>query len=53
MPKPGSLETHQKYKKEANKLKTVFFIGRLAQYKYLNMDQVVDEGLKLFERLKK
>lgn len=52
IPKPGSLETYQKYKKEANKLKTVFFIGRLAQYKYLNMDQVVDEGLKLFERLK-
>jgi len=32
---------YERYKKEAKKLKNVYFVGRLAQYKYLNMDQVV------------
>ncbi len=42
---------YQKYKKESEKLKTVYFLGRLAEYKYLNMDQVVDAGLQLFKRI--
>jgi len=32
----------KKYKNEADKLKNVKFIGRLAEYKYYNMDQVVE-----------
>ena len=42
----------QLYKKEAAKLRDVLFLGRLAQYKYLNMDQVVGEGLRMFDRIK-
>ncbi|MCF6270748.1 MAG: UDP-galactopyranose mutase [Melioribacteraceae bacterium] len=35
-----------KYKKESDKLENVEFIGRLAEYKYYNMDQVVGRVLK-------
>ncbi len=51
IPKHECQGIYIKYKKEAEKLKKVYFIGRLAEYRYLNMDQVVDEGLKLFKRI--
>jgi len=53
IPKPECQKVYQKYKKEADKLNSVYFIGRLAQYKYLNMDQVVDEALNLFQKIQK
>ena len=37
------------YAAEAKKLKTVQFVGRLATYRYYNMDQVVAQALKIFE----
>ena len=40
-----------KYNKEAAKLSSVKFCGRLADYKYYNMDQVVARVLTLFEKL--
>ncbi len=39
------------YKKESEKLKNVIFCGRLAEYQYYNMDQVVANCLNLFEKL--
>jgi UDP-galactopyranose mutase len=33
--------------------KNVFFEGRLAKYKYLNMDEVIEKALLLFYKLKK
>ncbi len=42
---------YNKYKREAEELKNVYFVGRLAEYKYLNMDQVVKAALDLFEKL--
>ena len=48
IPKPEFQEIYQKYKIEAEKLKNVYFIGRLAEYSYLNMDQVVLKALDLF-----
>jgi UDP-galactopyranose mutase len=33
--------------------KNIFFEGRLAQYKYLNMDEVIENALLLFYKLKK
>lgn len=39
-----------KYKEEADKLENVFFIGRLANYKYYNMDETVGVALQLFEK---
>lgn len=52
IPKADYQELYLKYKKQADKLKNVYFIGRLAAYRYLNMDQVVNEALKLFERVR-
>jgi UDP-galactopyranose mutase len=50
-PKPENEELYLKYKKEAEKLENTYFVGRLAQYKYLNMDQVVEKALEVFERI--
>ena len=44
----------KKYKKLINKLekKNIFFEGRLASYRYLNMDEVIEAALNLFKKLK-
>lgn len=52
IPKPEYQEIYFKYKKEAQKRKNTFFIGRLAEYSYLNMDKVVENALKLYEEIK-
>ena len=39
------------YKKLAQELKNIYFIGRLAEYKYLNIDEVILNALKLSETL--
>lgn len=53
VPKPQNQTLYEKYRAEGDKLENVFFIGRLAQYKYLNMDEIVARALDLFEtRLK-
>lgn len=41
-----------RYKNESEKLKNVIFCGRLAEYQYYNMDQVVANTLNLFNELK-
>ncbi len=41
IPREQNQQVYEKYRAEAKKLENVFFIGRLAQYKYLNMDEVV------------
>jgi UDP-galactopyranose mutase len=40
------------YQAEMEKEKNVYFLGRLAQYRYYNMDAVVAEALQLFDELK-
>jgi len=52
MPTKEGKDLYVKYLEEASKEKDVYFIGRLAKYKYLNMDQCVEEALKLFEEIK-
>lgn len=44
---------YEKYRKEAEKLqeKNIYFVGRLANYKYFNMDQAFKNALDLFKRL--
>lgn len=39
---------YEKYKNKAQELDNVIFLGRLAEYKYYNMDLVVDSALNLF-----
>lgn len=38
-----------KYKEEAERLNDVIFVGRLAEYKYYNMDQIIARALEVFE----
>jgi UDP-galactopyranose mutase len=49
-----NLKIFSKYKKLINiyEKKNIFFEGRLAQYKYLNMDEVIERALNLFNRIK-
>lgn len=49
MPKLEYQEIYIKYREAIEKLKNVFIVGRLAEYQYLNMDQVVKKALDLFE----
>lgn len=51
IPNPKNKELYLKYYEESKKLENVFFVGRLAQYEYLNMDQVVKRSLDLFKKL--
>ncbi len=44
-------ELYLKYKAKADTLKNVLFCGRLAEYQYYNMDQVVANTLKKFEEI--
>ncbi|MEI6602405.1 MAG: UDP-galactopyranose mutase [Clostridia bacterium] len=41
----------KRYQREAAKYKNLHLIGRLAEYKYYNMDQVVHHALQLAERI--
>jgi len=49
IPRPLNQALYEKYRLEAERLQDVFFLGRLAQYRYLNMDEVVALALELFE----
>ena len=40
-------ERYTKYKEDADKLANVFFYGRLAEYKYYDMHQIVEKTLNL------
>jgi UDP-galactopyranose mutase len=51
VPRPENEEIYEKYAAEAVKLNgRVFFTGRLANYKYYNMDEVCGVALQLFEK---
>lgn len=41
-----------KYKNETKRINNVIFCGRLAEYQYYNMDQVVANTLKIFSKIK-
>ena len=49
-----NINLFKKYQKLIKKLenKNIYFEGRLASYRYLNMDEVIEAALKLFQRLK-
>ncbi len=42
---------YQKLAKQEEKNKNVHFVGRLANYKYFNMDDAIDNALELYRRL--
>ena len=51
VPKAESKELYQKYFHRSKQLDSVTLIGRLAEYQYYNMDQVVANVLSVFERI--
>ncbi|MBB6144539.1 UDP-galactopyranose mutase [Silvibacterium bohemicum] len=52
IPQPQNAALYQRYKALADTLPHVHFVGRLATYKYYNMDQVVAQALRTFEKIK-
>ena len=48
---PENRELYKAYKELADATPEVEFVGRLATYKYYNMDQVVAQALAVFDRL--
>ena len=51
VPRPENAELYKKYQQLANGMTNTYFVGRLATYKYYNMDQVVAQSLTLFKQL--
>jgi UDP-galactopyranose mutase len=52
VPRPENNEIYKKYKVLAESTPNVHFVGRLATYKYYNMDQVVAQALTLYDRMR-
>ena len=52
VPNPKNNELYNKYKDLADKEEGVAFVGRLASYKYFNMDQAILNALEMFDNLK-
>lgn len=51
IPRPENAETYKKYQALADATRGVHFVGRLATYRYYNMDQVVAQGLTLYGKV--
>lgn len=44
-----AVRTYSKYRDETLRLKSAYFVGRLAEYRYYNMDKVIKSVLDTFE----
>jgi UDP-galactopyranose mutase len=51
VPRPENNELYKKYQALAEERSNVHFVGRLATYKYYNMDQVVAQALSVYARI--
>jgi len=51
VPRPENAELYAKYKALAEQTPGVHFVGRLATYKYYNMDQVVAQALTTYKKI--
>ena len=51
IPRPENAELYKKYKALADATPEVHFVGRLATYKYYNMDQVAAQALMVFKQI--
>ena len=52
IPTPANHALYARYRAEADRLDDTHFVGRLAQYRYLNMDQVVEQALTVFQKIR-
>jgi UDP-galactopyranose mutase len=51
IPMPENAELYRRYEALARATPDVWFVGRLATYRYYNMDQVVGQALATFQRI--
>ncbi|MCE4553091.1 UDP-galactopyranose mutase [Pelomonas cellulosilytica] len=51
VPRAENTQLYRRYEADAEALSDVTFVGRLASYKYYNMDQVVAQSLATFKRM--
>ena len=51
VPRPENQERYQQYHALGERERDVLFVGRLAEYRYYNMDQVVARALMVFEKI--
>ena len=51
VPRPENAELYAQYKALADKTPGVYFVGRLATYKYYNQDQVVAQALTTYKKI--
>jgi UDP-galactopyranose mutase len=53
IPRPENQALYKQYEALADAERETWFVGRLATYRYYNMDQVVGQALSTFERIQK
>lgn len=51
IPSDENFELYHKYRKDVDNVSNLYLCGRLAHYKYYNMDQALESALELCERL--
>jgi UDP-galactopyranose mutase len=51
IPRPENTVLYARYKELADRQTDVHFVGRLATYKYYNMDQVVAQALVTYRKI--
>ncbi len=51
VPRPENQEVYKQYKALAESIPGVYFVGRLATYKYYNMDQCVAQALSVYKQI--
>ena len=52
VPRPENAALYKRYLADARAAQDVWFAGRLATYRYYNMDQVVGQALSVYERIR-
>lgn len=53
VPTAQNRSLYSKYKRQTKDFKNVYFIGRLAEYRYINMDEAVKRSLDLFKKIER
>lgn len=51
IPKEENISLYNQYLEKAEKLKNVYFLGRLGDYKYYDMDKAILRAIELFEEI--
>src|SRR5438045_2292815 len=51
VPRQENTELYKRYQHIADALPNIYFVGRLATYKYYNMDQVVAQALTTYKKI--